>query len=56
MVGDTEIDLIAGKQAGTITVAANYGFGDQASLDAQNPDFYISEPIELKNLFHRTAQ
>jgi pyrophosphatase PpaX len=46
MVGDTYADIEAGKNAGTRTVAALYGFGGERLL-ALNPDFAIRELSEL---------
>lgn len=46
MVGDTSADIMAGKNAGTKTVAALYGFGGER-LRLLNPDYAI---VELKEL------
>jgi phosphoglycolate phosphatase len=51
MIGDTEVDMIAGKAAGTTTVAATYGFGIREVLLEQKPDFQISQPSDLIRLF-----
>ena len=42
MVGDSVQDLRAGKAAGTRTVAALFGFSDEASLRAEGADEYWS--------------
>jgi pyrophosphatase PpaX len=42
MVGDTAADIMAGKNAGTKTVAALYGFGGER-LIALDPDFAIRD-------------
>jgi pyrophosphatase PpaX len=46
MVGDTAADIMAGKNAGTATVAALYGFGADR-LRALQPDYAIRELKEL---------
>jgi pyrophosphatase PpaX len=46
MVGDTSADIMAGKNAGTKTVAALYGFGGEG-LRLLNPDYAIVELMEL---------
>ena len=42
MIGDTGADIMAGKNAGTITVAALYGFGGETLIEL-NPDFAIQD-------------
>ncbi len=42
MVGDAATDIIAGKQAGTLTCAAYYGYGATSELEAAEPDFGVS--------------
>jgi pyrophosphatase PpaX len=46
MVGDTRADIMAGKNAGTKTVAALYGFGGDRLLELK-PDYAISGLKEL---------
>lgn len=46
MVGDTRADIMAGKNAGTKTVAALYGFGGEL-LRGLGPDYTIGELREL---------
>ena len=46
MVGDTSADVMAGKNAGTKTVAALYGFGGERLRDLQ-PDYAIDDLKEL---------
>ncbi len=46
MVGDTTADIMAGKNAGTKTVAALYGFGGER-LRELKPDYLIAELKEL---------
>ena len=49
MVGDTIADIQAGKNAGTKTVAALYGFGGERLL-ALEPDYAIRELRELVDI------
>jgi pyrophosphatase PpaX len=49
MVGDTSADIMAGKNAGTKTVAALYGFGGER-LRKLEPDYAIVELKELLTL------
>lgn len=47
MVGDTEIDVKCGKNAGAITCAVSYGFRSKETLLNNNPDFIFNSVIEL---------
>lgn len=47
MVGDTEVDVQAGKNAGTKTAAALYGLGTKESLEAQQPDYFLKDIAEI---------
>jgi len=47
MVGDTEVDIQAGKNAGTYTAAALYGFGSRESLEINQPDHLLSDISDL---------
>lgn len=49
MVGDTRADIMAGKNAGTKTVAALYGFGGE-TLISLKPDFATRNLIELLDI------
>lgn len=47
-VGDDERDIVAGKAAGMVTVAANYGYlGEEADVLSWGADFVIHSPVEL---------
>jgi phosphoglycolate phosphatase/pyrophosphatase PpaX len=50
IVGDTELDIRCGKNAGAKTCAASYGYRDLKSIKEENPDFIINEITELINL------
>lgn len=50
MVGDKPADVLAGKGAGTATVAVTYGYGEPARLAAASPDAFIGEFSQLLEL------
>ena len=53
-VGDDERDIIAGKAAGMVTVAANYGYlGLHADVQRWQADLVIHHPLELANFLPR---
>ena len=48
-VGDDERDIIAGRAAGMITVAANFGFiNDDINLHSWDADLIIDNPLSLR--------
>ena len=48
-VGDDERDIIAGKEAGMITVAANFGFiNDEINIHSWEADLIIDNPLGLR--------
>ncbi len=50
MVGDTELDIRCGKNAGAKTCAALYGYRTKDAMEQENPDYSISTITELKNI------
>lgn len=50
MVGDSPYDILAGKAAGTLTVAVTYGFKPLGELTACGPDYLIDNILELVEL------
>lgn len=47
-VGDDERDVVAGRAAGMLTVAARYGYlGAAADTDAWGADFFMDAPVGL---------
>ena len=52
MVGDTELDIGCGKNAGAYTCAVSYGYRTKESLRNVNPDFLIDNLNELQNLLN----
>ena len=48
-VGDDERDIVAGKDAGMLTVAASFGFiHDDVNIISWGADLIIEDPMELK--------
>lgn len=47
MVGDSELDVLCGKNAGSKTCAVTYGYRDKSLLESYNPDLIINSPKEL---------
>lgn len=47
MVGDSHVDIEAGKNAGTITCGVTYGLGDREELINSSPDILINDTAEL---------
>jgi pyrophosphatase PpaX len=50
MVGDTDADILAGKNAQTISVGATYGFTPRDVLQTLNPDYLIDDIQEVLEL------
>ena len=50
MVGDTELDINCGRNAGAKTCAVTYGYREKEILQNENPDFIIDELKELMKL------
>lgn len=47
MVGDTTVDIRAGRKAGAQTVGVLCGFGEEAELRKSGADTILSSPVEL---------
>jgi phosphoglycolate phosphatase len=50
IVGDMDIDIKAGKNAGIKTCAVTYGIGKKKDIITAKPDFLIDDISELKNI------
>ena len=50
-IGDSEVDVITGKNAGMITLAVSWGFRDRCVLEEASPDFLFDTREELLNYF-----
>jgi HAD superfamily hydrolase (TIGR01549 family) len=49
LVGDTEIDINCGKNAGAITCAVSYGYRPEEKLLNHKPDFIFNNVIEIQH-------
>ena len=49
MVGDTELDIQCGKNAGAKTCGVLYGYRTKDQIEKEKPDINISNLVELKN-------
>ncbi|MCM8813073.1 MAG: HAD-IA family hydrolase [Candidatus Omnitrophica bacterium] len=48
MIGDMDVDILAGKGAGVLTCGVTYGIGSAASIATAQPDFVIENFSELR--------
>ncbi len=55
-VGDMTVDIQAGRDAGTATVAVTWGAGTRAALAAVEPDFLLDDPLHLHHLINPISQ
>ena len=51
MIGDSEVDIRAGKRAGVVTCACTYGLRPASELEPLNPDYSIDSLPELMEYF-----
>lgn len=47
IIGDTTVDVLAGKSAGVATCGVLYGYGTPEDLRSAAPDILVSRPIDL---------
>lgn len=52
MVGDSNYDILCGNNAGCKTCAVEYSFVDIEKLKESNPDYIVSNPLEILNLIN----
>ena len=50
-IGDSEVDVLTGKNAGMVSVAVSWGFRDRSVLEDANPDVLIDTREELLQYF-----
>ncbi|HXE90281.1 MAG TPA: HAD-IA family hydrolase [Terriglobales bacterium] len=55
IIGDSDIDVITGRNAGIWTVGVTYGFVPH-SLEAATPDVLVDSPVEWAELFQLTTE
>ncbi len=52
MVGDTELDILCGKNANAKTVAVTYGYRSIEKLNEYSPDYMVDNLLELKTIIN----
>lgn len=52
MIGDTELDIQCGKNAGARSCAVTYGYRTEEKLKAHKPDFIIDSLLQLERVFY----
>ena len=55
IAGDTELDILCGKRAGSFTCAVTYGYREKESLLIEKADFYLNSLNELMSLLNKKA-
>ena len=50
-IGDSDVDVYTGKNSGMATVACDWGYRPRAELEGCAPDYIISKPEELLDIF-----
>jgi phosphoglycolate phosphatase-like HAD superfamily hydrolase len=50
IAGDSEMDILCGKSAGTQTCAVTYGYRSKGDLEKEKPDFLIDNIIEIAHI------
>ena len=50
MTGDSEIDIICGKNAGALSCAVTYGYRSKEDLEFEKPDFIINDFRQILNI------
>ena len=51
-IGDSEVDVLTGKNAGMITLAVSWGLRDRCVLEEANPDFLFDTRDEFFEFFN----
>ena len=50
-IGDSEVDVLTGKNAKMVSVAVSWGFRERSVLESAEPDFLFDTRAELLNFF-----
>jgi phosphoglycolate phosphatase len=50
IIGDTDIDIAAGKAAPCYTCAVSYGYGDVEKMRRLNPDFFVDDLRDIMSI------
>ena len=53
MIGDTEMDILAGHEAGTRTLAVSWGYASKEILAKASPEFTVADKAEFINVFRQ---
>ncbi|HOI29151.1 MAG TPA: HAD-IA family hydrolase [Melioribacteraceae bacterium] len=53
MIGDSELDVECGKNAGSLTCAVSYGYRNRKLLEDTKPDFLIDNIAQIEHLLNR---
>ncbi|NLH39958.1 MAG: HAD family hydrolase [Elusimicrobia bacterium] len=53
IIGDTEMDIAAGKKLGILTIASIYGIRSKQFLSRLEPDYYLSKLSKLPKILKR---
>ena len=48
MVGDSEMDIRCGKNAGTLTCGVTFGYRSNEQIRIEEPDFIVDDLAEIK--------
>lgn len=51
MIGDSRVDIEAGKNAGVTTVGCTFGFRGRGELEREGADYFVERFGELKRIF-----
>lgn len=52
MIGDTTVDILAGKRAGAQTIGLLCGFGTERELQKAGADLIVKDLLELRKIFN----
>lgn len=52
IVGDMDVDVLSGKNAGILTCAVTYGIGKKEDIIKAEPDFIIDDILKLKEIIN----
>lgn len=55
-VGDSDVDVKTGKNAGMVSVAVTWGYRDREALVALSPDFTADKPEDLTKIFKEISK
>jgi phosphoglycolate phosphatase len=50
MVGDMDLDIISGREAGVYICGVTYGIGSREDILKADPDYIIDDILELKDI------